>query len=626
MDSILAHIGLTRWLVPRQFTAKLCCFSTGGAPPPAASAVTKKTCIDLLKACKSMAQLKQIQALIFSLGIHRHVDTLHKLMAVAADPLVGELCHAGRIFDRIENPTLFIYNVMIKAHAKSGQFRDAIFLFEELRWRGMSPDGFTYPFVFKSICGLNELPEGQRIHGVVLKTGVGLDCYVSNSVMDMYGELGSVECAQKVFDEMPNRDSVSWNVLIAGYVRCSRFQEAINVYKMMLKEGRFIPEEATVVSTLTACAALKKLDLGEEIHQYVNKDLGHTIKIDNSLLEMYCKCGRLRTARKIFDSMPKRNVMSWTSMVSGYASFDQLEESKNLFEKSPEKDLVLWTAMINGYVQFNHFEEAISLFQEMQEQGVKPDKYTLVSLLKGCAQAGALDQGGQIRNYMVQNRIRIDAVVGTALMEMYAKCGSLDKSLEVFDELKERDPHSWTSIICALAMNGHTKKALELFSQMERSGIIPDSITFIGVLTACSHGGLVEEGRGYFDTMVRKYGVEPKVEHYGCLVDLLGRAGLLNEAEEMMRGIRKDEDRDVVATLYGSLLSACRIHGDVEMGERVVKLATAVDESSESSTHTLLANMYASADRWEDVWKVRDNMKALQSRSCRNATFGKAEE
>ncbi|CAH9086401.1 unnamed protein product [Cuscuta europaea] len=561
-----------------------------------------------------MAQLEQIQALLFALGIHQHVDTLHKLMAFSADPLRGNLRHAQRIFDRIEQPTLFIYNVMIKAHTKSGHFRNALYLFDELRWLRMSPDNFTYPFVFKSICGMRDVLDGERVHGFVLKSGIGIDCYVCNSLMDMYGELGCMECVKKLFDEMPSRDSVSWNVLIAGYVRCSRFQEAVRIYRMMLREGSITPEEATVVSTLSACTALKKLDLGEEIHQYVSKELGHTIKIDNSLVDMYCKCGRLTVARKVFDDMPTRNVMSWTSMVSGYASFGLLEESRFLFEKSPIKDVVLWTAMINGYVQSNLFEEAMSVFQAMQKKNMKPDKYTLVSLLKGCAQAGALDQGGQIYNYMTHNGITIDAVVGTALMEMYAKCGSLNKSLEIFQELLigEKDATSWTSIICALAMNGHAKKALELFLQMEQSGIIPDSVTFIGVLAACSHGGLVKEGRQYFDSMIRKYGLEPKLEHYGCLIDLLARAGLLNEAEEIIKKFiqKNNKDKKIVVTLYSSLLSACRIHGDVDMGERIVEILVGI-ESGDSSTHTLLANMYASADRWEDVSKVRKNMKAL---------------
>ncbi|XP_031096817.1 pentatricopeptide repeat-containing protein At1g31430 [Ipomoea triloba] len=597
----------TLQLLSRRFAAKLRRFYSGGAPhaPP----ISKKTCIHLLKACKSMAKLKQIQALLFTLGIHQHVDTLHKLMAFTADPLLGNLSHAQLIFDRIENPTLFIYNVMIKAHTKTGRFRNALFLFDELRGRGLWPDHFTYPFVFKAVGGLRVVLEGEKIHGFVLKSGVGSDCYVCNSVMDMYGELGYAESMKKVFDELPNRDSVSWNVLISGYVRCSRFQEAIRVYRMMGQEGSIKPEEATVVSTLSACTALKKLELGKEIHQYVSKELGYTIRIENALVDMYCKCGCLSEAGQIFNAMSTRNVMSWTSMVSGYVSCGQLDEARDLFERSPVKDLVLWTAMINGYVQFNLFEYAMTLFQAMQMQRIKPDKYTLVSLLKGCAQVGALDQGEWIRNYIIQNGIVIDAVVGTALMEMYSKCGCLEKSLEIFYELREKDAASWTSIICALAMNGDTGKALELFSQMLQAGIRPDDITFIGVLTACSHGGLVEEGRGYFDSMTRIYGIEPSLEHYGCLIDLLGRAGLLNEAEHMISTI-PNKDNKIVVTLYGALLSACRIHGDVDMGERIVKMLMEI-ESSDSSTHTLLANMYASANRWEDVSKVRKNMKAL---------------
>lgn len=556
-----------------------------------------------------MDQLKQIQSQIFRIGLEGDRDTINKLMAFCTDSSLGNLRYAERIFNYIQDPSLFVYNVMVKVYAKRRIFRKVILLFQQLREDELWPDNFTYPFVLKAIGCLRDVRQGEKVHGFVVKTGMDFDNYVCNSLMDMYSELGNVENAKKLFDKMTTKDSVSWNVMIAGYVRCRRFEDAISTFREMQQLSNEEPGEATVVSTLSACTALKNMELGEEIHNYVRKELGFTTIINNALLDMYAKCGCLNIARNIFDEMPMKNVICWTSMISGYINCGDLGEARDLFDRSPVKDVVLWTAMINGYVQFHHFDEAVALFREMQIRNVKPDKFTVVTLLTGCAQLGALEQGKWIHGYLDENRITMDVVVGTALIEMYSKCGCVDKSLEIFYELEDKDTASWTSIICGLAMNGKTGEALRLFSEMELVGAKPDDITFIGVLSACSHGGLVEEGRRLFNSMKKVYRIEPKVEHYGCVIDLLGRAGLLDEAEELIQGI-PDENGEIVVPLYGALLSACRIHNNVDMGERLANKLVNI-ESCDSSIHTLLANIYASVDRWEDAKKVRRKMKEL---------------
>nr|XP_004250591.1 pentatricopeptide repeat-containing protein At1g31430 [Solanum lycopersicum] len=570
--------------------------------------IDTKTCFELLKTCKSITKLKQIHAQVIILNFHKHIGILHKLLAFTTHDDT-DFNYAKKIFSCCENRTLFMYNVMIKGYVKTGQFKKPLYLFNELKIHGLFPDNFTYPFVFKAIGELKMVKGGEKIHGYVLKSGVLFDNYVGNSVMDMYGLFGYVESLNKVFDEMPNRDSVAWNILISGFVRCGRFQDAVVVYKKMREENAVKPDEATVVSTLSACTALKSLEIGREIHGYVVEELEFSLIIGNALVDMYCKCGCLIVAREIFDDMPMKNVICWTSMVLGYVNNGQLDEARKLFERSPVRDLVLWTTMINGYVQFNCVDDAMDLFRSMQIQGIKPDKYTLVALLTGCAQLGALQQGEWIHDYMKENRITVTAVVGTALIEMYAKCGCIEKSKEIFDELEEKDTASWTSIICALAMSGNTRKALELFSEMEQAGFHPDDITYIGVLSACSHGGLVEEGRKYFHAMSRIHAIQPKLEHYGCLIDLLGRAGLLSEAEVMISQI-PNKDNKIIVPIYGALLSACRIYGNVDVGERVAELLMEI-ESYDSSTHTLLANTYASSGRWEDASKVRGTMRDL---------------
>ncbi|KAL4589720.1 hypothetical protein LXL04_002629 [Taraxacum kok-saghyz] len=568
---------------------------------------TNKTCIHLLKNCKSMNQLKQIQTQIFVLGLAQNVDAIKKIVAFSTDPSVGNLSYAQKIFDRVETPSLLVYNLMIKAYTKSGHFRKALRLFDQMRIDKLWPDNYTYPFVFKSIGCLREASAGQKIHGFVVKSGDEFDCYVSNSLIDMYGELGHIHDSRKVFDEMPERDSVSWNVLISGYVKCKNFEDAVSIYSQMREDETVKPDEATIVSTLSACTSVKNLTLGKEIHHYVTNQFRFTTKIGNALVDMYCKCGYLNMARQIFDELPNKNVICWTSMVSGYVNSGQLDDARLLFDKSPVKDIVLWTAMINGYVQYNNVDEAMTLFQQMQIYKINPDKFTVVALLTGCAQIGALEQGKWIHEYMKEHKIVIDAISGTALIDMYAKCGYIDKSLEVFHGLHDKDTASWTSIICGLSLNGKSIKALHLFSQMKNLGFRPDDITFIGVLNACSHGGLVEIGWNHFKSMKSEYQIEPKIEHYGCLIDLLGRAGLLKEAEKIVNEIPRDKD-EILVPVYGALLSACRLYGDVELGECLADRLSEI-EGCDSSIYTLLANIYASVGRWEDVKKVRRKMR-----------------
>ncbi|KAF8042787.1 hypothetical protein BT93_A1190 [Corymbia citriodora subsp. variegata] len=565
--------------------------------------------VSYLKDCKSLPELKRIHARVFRVGLEQHENVLNKLVAFCADPSRGDLRHAEKVFAYAKDPSLFVYNIIIKALAKSGELGKAVSVFHKLRERGLSPDNFTYPYALKAIGCLGALDEGEKVHGYVVKSGLEFDAYVCNSLMDMYAELGTTASVKRVFDEMPERDVVSWNVVISGHVRCRRFDDAVSIFKRMLVESNAKPDEATVVSTLSACTALKLLELGKEIHDYVNKELICTSIISNALLDMYSKCGHLDVARKIFDEMPTKNVICWTSMISGHVNCGQLDEARELFDRSPVKDIVLWTAMINGYVQFNRFDEAINLFRELQVRRIKPDKFTTVALLTGCAQCGALEQGKWIQGYIDENGIQLDAVVGTALIDMYAKCGWIDKALKIFYSLKKHDTASWTSIICGLAMNGRTGEALNLFIQMRDYRFKPDDVTFIGVLSACSHGGLLKEGRQLFSLMTETYGIEPKVEHYGCMIDLLGRVGLLDEAEKLIEKVPNEND-EIAIPLYGALLSACRLHNNINMGERMAERLVKM-EFYDSSIHTLLANIYASANRWEDVARVRSKMEDL---------------
>jgi pentatricopeptide repeat protein len=378
---------------------------------------------------------------------------------------------------------------------------------------------------------------------------------------------------------------------------------AVEVAEEMERSG-VTPDTATMVTVVTACSRAGNLSLGRRIHAYMNGVFGFSLPVANTLVDMYTKNGCLQEAVKLFEQMPERNIISSTILVSGYALAGQLDKARALFYQSTERDLILCTAMINACVQHGSYEEALTLFRDMQMQGVEPDRFTVVTLLTCCANIDALDQGEWIHQYAEGRKMKLDAVLGTALIEMYSKCGHVDKALKVFERMKGRDAAAWTAIICGLATNGQANRALELFEEMKVGRAKPDGITFIGVLNACCHSGLVDEGRKHFQAMKEVYHIEPRIEHYSCLVNLLGRAGVLDEAEKLICGMPVDND---TMPLYGALLTACKAHDNVEMSKRLMK-RIARQASQNPDVNVLVFNVYATANRWDDAIRVRSKM------------------
>ncbi|RZC92006.1 hypothetical protein C5167_027896 [Papaver somniferum] len=487
-------------LISLRFLAKSHQFFSSSTPKT--RRLTKQEFLIHLQHCKSMKELRQIQSQVFRVGLSQNRDAVNELLVFCTDPKSGNFQYAERVFSYTEEPTLFLYNLMIRASTKLGNLRRCVSLFIGLREDGLSPDNFTFPFVLKAIGCSKMVLEGKKIHGLIVKTGFEFVSFVRNSLMDMYTEMG-----------------------------VEKLRNALVIYRKMREESGFKPDEATLVSTLSACAALRNLELGKEIQLYIRSELGFTVLLSNALLGMYSKCGCLIQARQVFDEMPVKNLITWTSVVSGYVKAGQIDEARELFKRSPV--VLNWEPWNKG--------------------------------------DGSMDTSKD-------HNIRMDAVVGAALIDMYAKCGFIEKSMEIFLKVDERDRSIWTAIICGLALNGQTNKALELFSEMKLAGVKPDDIT--------------------------------SIEHYGCLVDLLGRAGKISEAEDIVEKIPNIDNADNLLPLWGSLLGACKIHGNVETSERIANRLS-VKESNNSGILTLLANIYAAAERWEDVNRVGRKMKSL---------------
>ncbi|CAK9159889.1 unnamed protein product [Ilex paraguariensis] len=406
--------------------------------------------------------------------------------------------------------------------------------------------------------------------------GLEFDIFVQNALISMYFQCGFVEFGSRVFDLVPGwiRDVVTWNSMISGYLQSDSCEKALKLFGELLCDSNVSPNEVTLVSAITACARIGLLDLGRKIHGLsVVSGFVVDVFLGSSLIDMYAKCGRLEDAQKVFDRITDRNIVCWTSMIA-------------------------------GYVQLDLFKEAIELFRDMQVVGVQADSATVACVVSACGHSGALDQGRWVHSYCERNGIEQNLTVKNALIDMYSKCGDIEKAVEIFHGLMRRDVYSWSAMISGLAMNGQSVKALQLFSQMEiLSEIRPNEVTFLGVLSACSHGGLVDEGFYYLETMAQRYNLTPRIEHYGCMVDVLGRANLLVEAEKFIRSLPLEPD----IIMWRSLLFACRSHGNLELAEFA---ANKIEESEleRCGAHVLLSNVYASASRWSDVKRVRKGM------------------
>ncbi|KAF9590490.1 hypothetical protein IFM89_035463 [Coptis chinensis] len=431
---------------------------------------------------------------------------------------------------------------------------------------GATPNSFTLSFVIKACGNLVAVDEGRQIHGLMLKCGVDRDVFSSNGLIHMYATCGDIDPARKLFDTSWERDMVSWNSMLSGYVNCGLLEQAKCLFNEMPEKG--------VVSW-------------------------------NAMINGYCKCGEIEAARELFNRMPSRNVESWNTLITGYAKGGLLESSREIFDEMPERNVVSWSAMITAYAQWDRPNKALALFDEMEKALVKPNWATIVSALSACAHIGALDKGKQIHLYVDKSKMKIDSIIRTALIDMYAKCGSIENAISVFEALETKDVFSWTAMIGGLALNGHGKKALELFGEMEGAGVRPNEVTFVGVLCACSRGGLVELAKQYFDSMRIVHNIDPKVEHYSCMVDTLGRAGLLEEAVSFAESIPGKPN----STLWGALLGACWIHKDAKVGEyvgdRLIEL-----EPGDGGVYILLSNIYATVGRWDDARQVRMLMES----------------
>ncbi|KVH90937.1 pentatricopeptide repeat-containing protein At5g56310 [Cynara cardunculus var. scolymus] len=447
-----------------------------------------------------------------------------------------------------------------------------------------------------------------QTHGFMFTRGLDQDNLLLSRFIDTCSITGLLDHAISVFSHKTCKNIYLYNTMIKALLSNSRVKDAVFVYN----EARVIglrPDSFSFPLLLKAVIRLGKggLSLGRGVHcQAISVGLDSDVHVGVALVRMYSCSGYVCDAKKVFDEMLVRDLAAWNAMVSGYCKVGEIETACALFEIMPERNVISWTALIAGYAQVNKPSEAVAFFRRMQIDGVHPDEVAMLAALSACAQLGALELGEWIHGYIDQHNLRKSIPLNNALIDMYAKSGNINKAMEVFESMNDRCVISWTTAIAGLALHGFGKEALDMFSRMERTHVKPNDVTLIAVLSACGHGGLVELGHWHFNNLLPRYGLQPRVEHYGCMIDLLGRAGCLWEAQELLNLMPFEPN----AAIWGSLLAASRIYGNVELGERALQHLIML-EPHNSGNLSLLTNMYAAAGQWNEAGLTRKVMRDI---------------
>ncbi|XP_058183994.1 putative pentatricopeptide repeat-containing protein At1g68930 [Rhododendron vialii] len=593
----------------------------------------------LLKLCcetHNQIQAKKLHCLILKTVSHPETFLLNNL--TNAYSKLGNLTYARHVFDKIPQPTLYSWNTILSAYSKSGH----LFEMQEIFNRMPQRDGVSWNSVISGLARFRSFDEsfkvfrwmfrdgrmnlsrvifttmlilssneacinfGRQVHGQIVKFGFLSSVFVGSPLIDMYSKAGLICSAKRVFDElvernlvidntmimgllrcgmveeskqlfgcMPERDSISWTTMITGLSQNGVEREAVDMFRKMRSEGLAI-DQFTFGSILTACGILLALKEGKQIHAYVIRtNFMNNIFVGSALVDLYSKCRSIKYAEAVFKRMTCKNVVSWTAMVVGYGQ--------------------------NGYC-----EEAIQIFREMQRNGIEPDEFTLGSVVSSCANLASVEEGTQFHGRALVSGLILFVTVSNALLTLYGKCGSIKESHSLFHEMHCRDEVTWTALVSGYAQFGKAHETLDLFEKMLAHGLQPDQVTFLGVLSACSRAGLVKKGLKYFDLMVEEHGIRPIQGHYTCMIDLFGRSGRLEEAKSFVLNMPFSPD----AIGWGTLLSSCRVHGDMEIGKWAAESLLELEPHNPAS-YVLLSSMYASKGKWDEVAKLRRGMRNL---------------
>lgn len=500
---------------------------------------------------------------------------------------LGKFASSEVLLGSFEGRDLVTWNTVLSSLCQNEQFLEALEYLREMVLEGVEPDGFTISSVLPVCSHLEMLRTGKEMHAYALKNGsLDENSFVGSALVDMYCNCKQVLSGRRVFDGIFDRKIGLWNAMITGYAQNEHDEEALSLFIEMEESAGLLANTTTMASVVPACVRSNAFSRKEAIHGFVMKrGLDGDRFVQNALMDMYSRLGKIDIAEVIFGKMEDRDLVTWNTMITGY-----------VFSERHEDALLMLYKMQN-------FERKAS--EGASRVVLKPNSITLMTILPSCAALSALAKGKEIHAYAFKNNLATDVAVGSALVDMYAKCGCLHMSRKVFDQIPIKNVITWNVIVMAYGMHGNGQDAIDLLKMMMVQKVKPNEVTFISVFAACSHSGMVDEGLRIFYNMKNDYGVEPSSDHYACVVDLLGRAGRVKEAYQLTNMMPLGFDK---AGAWSSLLGACRIHNNLEIGEIAAQNLILL-EPNVASHYVLLANIYSSAGLWDKATEVRRKMK-----------------
>ncbi|CAN6545600.1 unnamed protein product [Malus baccata var. baccata] len=483
----------------------------------------------------------------------------------------GRMVSARNVFDRMRERNVVSWTAMISGYVKGGCYEDGLMVFLSMRQAGFRANQFGYGSALRACTGLRCLEVGQQIQGCIVKGRFAENLFVQSALVDFYSKCGKIEDARYLFEEMKVRDLVSWNAMIGGYAVQGFAGDSLRMFHSMMKEG-MIPDCFSLVSVLRALTGDSGRMSVSQIHGFIMQlGFGSHEAISGSLINAYAKCGRVERAHQIYKSMIKKDIISCTALITGYAR------------------------------EGNYSRDVLALFKEVNLMHLALDGMILCSMLNICANISSLILGRQIHVLTFKHQPCHDVAMGNALVDMYAKCGEIEDANHAFDEMKEKNVISWTSLISGYGRNGLGHKAIALYKTMEYDGLEPNDITFLSLLFACSHAGLTVEGWECFNTMLKKYNILPRVEHFSCMVDLYARAGLLDEAYKLMCDMNIKPN----SSLWGAILGGCSVHGNSSLGKVAAMHLRDMDPKN-SVNFVVLGSIYAASGAWDNALETRN--------------------
>ncbi|KAJ4967356.1 hypothetical protein NE237_019205 [Protea cynaroides] len=500
----------------------------------------------------------------------------------------NQVGYALSVFNGAHERNLFAWNAIIAGFITNGHPRDAFEFYQSMRLESVAPDKYTFPCFIKACADLSEVLEGRKIHSGLFKIGLESDEFVSSALINFYLKIEFIQEAQQMFEELPEKDVVLWNAMITGYAQIGEVNLALQVFERMGKEG-VIHSNFTLTGILSVFAMIGDPDNGKAVHGYAVKiGCESEVVVANSLIDMYGKCKYVSDAVRVFEIMLERDIFSWNSIISVHE-------------------------------QCGDHDETLRLFERMQKARVRPDTVTIAAVLPACSNLAALMCGRKIHGYMIVSGLRkdndskdiVDVYVDNAVLDMYVKCGNLRDARMFFDKMKERDVASWNIMIMGCGLHGFGDEALNVFLHMCESGVSPDEVSFIGVLSACNHAGLVDQGCDILALMEVDHGVVPTIEHYACVVDMLGRAGQLDKAYELAMGIPVEPN----PVVWRAFLASCRLHGNTKLAEFALQRLLEL-EPEHCGSYVLMSNIYGAIGRYEEVSDVRHIMREKRVRKA----------